>query len=249
VTAQQNYPRLVIDAGNSTVKFAVVTRPGAKLQSAGTVATEKLTATWVRAICGQTRARSAAASSVVPRITTILGTSCPSVSLIQTSSVLNFRTDVDRRTVGADRLANIAEAVRQFGNNVIVADFGTAATFDVLDGRGWFIGGAIAPGLRTLANALSKRVVQLPAIDTKSPRTLIGKNTQDALRAGICGGYAGLVAHLLEQLGAERRRVVFTGGDARVVAKMIRRKVVLDPLWTLGGIAVLGALNTREPSK
>ena len=146
MAAKQNYPRLVIDAGNSTVKFAVVTRPGAKLQSVGLVATEKLTVTRVRTICRQARARSGVASSVVPRITTILGTSCPAVSLIQTSSALNFRTDVDRRTVGADRLANMAEAARRFGKNVIVADFGTAATFDVLDERGWFIGGAIAPG-------------------------------------------------------------------------------------------------------
>lgn len=227
----------------------MVTRPGEKPQSVGMVATAKLTATRVRAICRQTRALSAVASSVVPRITTILRTSCPSVSLVQTSSLLNFRTDVDRRTVGADRLANIAEAVRRFGKNVIVADFGTAATFDVLDGRGWFIGGAIAPGLATLGQALSERGAQLPAVYPEAPRTLIGKNTQEALRAGICGGYAGLVEHLLEKLGARQRRVVFTGGDSRAVAKLIARKVMIDPIWTLGGIAVLGALNIRESSK
>ena len=243
------YPMLVIDAGNSVVKFATVARAGAKPRIMASVDTPKLTVARVRTICRQTRTRRAAASCVVPHVATILCAGCPSVSLIGESSALNFRTDVDRRTVGADRLANMAEAARRFGKNVLVADFGTAATFDVLDGRGRFIGGAIAPGLRILATALSKRTALLPVIETTPPRTMIGKNTRDALRAGLCGGYAGLVEHLLEQLGAGGRRVVFTGGDAGAVARLVAGKVVVDPLWTLGGIAVLGALNTREASK
>jgi pantothenate kinase type III len=249
VVSGQIYPMLVIDAGNSVVKFATVARAGAKPRIMASVDTPKLTVARVRTICRQTRTRSAAASCVVPRVATILCAGCPSVSLIKESSALNFRTDVDRRTVGADRLANMAEAARRFGKNVLVADFGTAATFDVLDGRGRFIGGAIAPGLRILATALSKQTALLPVIKTTPPRTMIGKNTRDALRAGLGGGYAGLVKHLLEQLGADGRRVVFTGGDAVTVAKLIAGKVVVDPLWTLGGIAVLGALNTRETSK
>ena len=240
---------LVIDAGNSVVKFATVARAGAKPRIMASVDTPKLTVARVRTICRQTRTRSAAASCVVPRVATILCAGCPSVSLIGESSALNFRTDVDRHTVGADRLANMAEAARRFGKNVLVADFGTAATFDVLDGRGRFIGGAIAPGLRILATALSKQTALLPVIETTPPRTMIGKNTRDALRAGLCGGYAGLVEHLLEQLGAGGRRVVFTGGDAGAVARLVAGKVVVEPLWTLGGIAVLGALNTREASK
>ena len=243
------YPMLVIDAGNSVVKFAVVTRAGAKPQNIETVTTDKLRVTRVRTICRQNRNRSVVASCVVPRIAAILRAGCPSVSLIGESSDLNFRTDVDRRTVGADRLANMAEAAQRFGKNVLVADFGTAANFDVLDGRGLFIGGAIAPGLRIVATALSKQTALLPMIETKPPRTMTGKNTRDALRAGLCGGYSGLVEHLLEQLGAGGRRVVFTGGDAVAVAKLVTGKVMVEPLWTLGGIAVLGVLNTRKASK
>lgn len=243
------YPMLVIDAGNSVVKFAVVTRAGTKPQNIETVTTDKLRVTRVRTICRQNRNRSVVASCVVPRIAAILRAGCPSVSLIGESSDLNFRTDVDRRTVGADRLANMAEAARRFGNNVLVADFGTAATFDVLDGRGRFIGGAIAPGLRVMAMSLSKQTALLPVIETKPPRTMIGKNTLDALRAGLCGGYAGLVEHLVKGLGAGEKRVVFTGGDAGVVARLVARKVLVEPLWTLGGIAILGGLITREASK
>ena len=78
---------------------------------------------------------------------------------------------------------------------------------------------------------------------------MIGKNTLDALRAGLCGGYAGLVEHLVKGLGAGEKRVVFTGGDAGVVARLVARKVLVEPLWTLGGIAILGGLITREASK
>lgn len=243
------YPLLVIDAGNSAVKFATVDRAGAKPRIVASVETPKLTVTRVRTIFRQTRTRSAVASCVVPSAAIILRAGCPSVSLLEKSSALNFRTEVDRRTVGADRLANMAQAAQRFGNNVLVADFGTAATFDLLDEGGRFAGGAIAPGLRTLATALSEQTALLPVIESKPPRTMMGKNTRDALRAGLYGGYAGLVAHLLEQLGADGRQVVFTGGDAGTVAKLVGEKVVVEPLWTLRGIAVLGALNTREASK
>jgi len=240
---------LVIDAGNSVVKFATIARPGALARIGASVATAKITAARVRTIGGRARPRAAIASCVVPHVAKILRVGYPGLLLIGRTTELNFTTPVDRRTAGADRLANIAEAARRFGNNVVVADFGTAATFDVLDGLGRFSGGAIAPGLRTLATALSQQTTQLPIIDAKPPRVIIGKNTEDALRAGVCGGYAGLVEHLLERLGADEKRIVFTGGDAGVVAKLIKRKVLIDPLWTLKGIAVLGVLNTREASK
>lgn len=162
---------------------------------------------------------------------------------------MNFPTPVDRRTVGADRLANMAEAARRFGRNVIVADFGTAATFDLLDARGRFAGGAIAPGLQTLAHSLSRKTAQLPVIEAGAPKTFIGRNTRAALRAGVCGGYAGLVTHLLARLGAGKKRVIFTGGDAGAVAKLVPHKVVIDPLWTLRGVAVLAASKAREASK
>lgn len=70
---------------------------------------------------------------------------------------------------------------------MLVADFGTAATFDLLDEGGRFAGGAIAPGLRTLATALSQGTALLPVIESKPPRTMMGKNTRDALRSGLCG--------------------------------------------------------------
>lgn len=241
------HPMLVIDAGNTSVKFATVARAGSLPRVVESVATPQLTAAKVRRICRETKAQSAAASSVVPRVTEALRSGCPFISLIGHATALSFPTLVDRRTVGADRLANMAQAAHRFGRSVVVADFGTAATFDLLDGRGRFVGGAIAPGLRVLARSLTGETAQLPEADLAPPRRAAGRDTREALRSGMAGGYAGLVRHLLRQLPA--RHVVFTGGDARLVAKLTGLKVVVDPLWTLKGIAVLADSAAREASK
>lgn len=138
----------------------------------------------------------------------------------------------------------MAEAARRHENNVIVASFGTAATLDVLDQRGRFVGGAIAPGLRTLAHALESRAALLPRADGKSPRRFAGRNTREALRSGVAGGYAGLVTYLIaklseENFGKQRHKLIFTGGDARAVQRLTGLNAVVDSLWTVRGIAAL----------
>jgi len=241
------YPMLVIDAGNTSVKFATVARAGALPRVVASVPTSQLTAARVRTIWRRTKAQSAAASCVVPRVAKVLRAGSPGVVLIGRATLLSFPADVDRRTVGADRLANMAEAVRRFGKNVVVADFGTAATFDLLDARGRFAGGAIAPGWRVLAQSLARNAAQLPVIAAAAPKKFAGRSTREALRAGVVGGYAGMVTHLLRQFPA--KHVVFTGGDAKWAAKLTGVKATIDPRWTLKGIAVLGALNAREARK
>ena len=238
---------LVIDAGNTSVKFARVARQHAAPRLLAAVPTAKLTPARVKAIVRRSRCKSATASCVVPAARKTFRLGCPFVSFIDRSSPLNFPTKVDRSTVGADRLANMAEAARRFGKSVLVADFGTAATFDLLDGRGCFCGGAIAPGLRAVAKALSDGTAKLPDIELAPPRRAAGRNTREALRSGVVGGYAGMVRHLLRELPA--KHVVFTGGDAALVAKLTGCKATIDPLWTLKGIRVLADLAAREASK
>jgi type III pantothenate kinase len=247
VGAKQLYPMLVIDAGNTSVKFARVARRHAAPRLLATVATAQLATSRVKAIVRRSGCASATASCVVPAVRQVLRAGCPSITLIGKSTPLHFPAKVDRATVGADRLANMAEATRRFGTSVVVADFGTAATFDLLEGRGCFSGGAIAPGLRVLAKTLSEETAQLPVIELAPPSRAAGRNTREALRAGVVGGYAGMVRHLLRGLPA--KHVVFTGGDAALVAKLTGLKVTIDPLWTLKGISVLGDLAAREASK
>jgi pantothenate kinase type III len=244
------YPMFLADAGNSSVKFAVLHRADAEPRLLATIAQGKLTAARVGALWKKSRARSAMAACVVPAAAKVLRAGCPPIALIDARSTLNFSTQVDRRTVGADRLANMAEAARRHSRSVVVADFGTAATFDVLDARGSFLGGAIAPGLRLVASTLASGTASLPLVATESPpRSLIGRNTRDALQAGVIGGYAGLISHLIANLATNRRRVIFTGGDGSLAARLSGRLVTVDPLWTLKGVAALGALNAREGSK
>jgi type III pantothenate kinase len=247
VGRKQLYPMLVIDAGNTSVKFAKVSRRHAVPRVVAQVPTDRLTSARIKSIVRRSGCASAVASCVVPAVGKVLRAGCPSTVLVGQSSPLNFSALVDRSTVGADRLANMAEAARRFGKNVVVADFGTAATFDWLDARGRFAGGAIAPGLRVLAEALSNTTAQLPVTELAPPRRAAGRNTREALRAGVVGGYAGTVRHLLRSLPS--KYVVFTGGDASLVAKLAGLKVTVDPLWTLKGVSVLGDLAAREASK
>jgi len=247
VAAKPIYPMLVIDAGNTSVKFARVARRHATPRVLATVPTALLTPARVKSVARRSACQTATASCVVPNAVKALRAGCPSLLLIGPSTRLNFATDVDRRTIGADRLANMAEAARRFGKSAIVADFGTAATFDRLDSGGAHAGGAIAPGLRVMAKTLSAETAQLPVTEFAFPRRAAGRNTREALRSGAVGGYAGLVRHLLRALAADH--VVLTGGDAKLVAKLIGGKSKSDPLWTLRGIGVLGEFNTRESSK
>lgn len=245
--SEQTYPMLVIDAGNTSVKFARVGRRHTAPRVIAAVETAKLVPARVEAIVRRSGCVSAMASCVVPSARKTLRAGCPFLSFIGKSSPLNFSTKVDRSTVGADRLANMAEAARRFGKSALVADFGTAATFDLLDGRGCFCGGAIAPGLLAAAQALSDATAQLPVAELTLPRRAAGRNTREALRSGVVGGYAGLVSQLLRELPA--KYVVFTGGDAALVAKITGQKAVIDLLWTLRGISVLADLAAREASK
>lgn len=247
MAGKTSYPLLVIDAGNTSVKFARIMRRGASPRLLGSTSTRQLTAERVKAIAQRSGCTSAAASCVVPSVRKVLRAGFPSILFLGRSTRIEFSTAVDRSTVGADRLANMAEAARRFGRSTLVADFGTAATFDLLDGRGCFAGGAIAPGLRVLAGALSGGTAQLPVARPVKPRRAAGRDTREALLSGIVGGYTGMVRHLLRELPA--RHLVFTGGDAAFVAKLTRCKVTIDPLWTLKGIAVLAELGTRQAGK
>lgn len=238
------YPLLLIDAGNSAVKFAVQENQRQRPRLTASVATCKLTVARAQALWKKSGARRAAAACVVPDIARLLRDAFPAVSFVSPRSRLNFATLVDRRTVGADRIANMAEAARRYENSVIVASFGTAATFDVLDPAGRFVGGAIAPGFRTLARALEARTALLPRAEDRRPRRFAGRNTREALRSGVTGGYAGLVEYLVgkiaeENFGMRRHRLVFTGGDAPIVRRLTGLAATVDPLWTLRGIAVL----------
>ena len=150
------------------------------------------------------------------------------------------------REVGADRIANAAAAHHLYGGPVIVADLGTATTFDTVSKEGDYLGGAIAPGIMTGAEALFTRAAMLPRVELARPKRAIGTNTIAAMQSGIIFGYVGLiegiVARIQKELG-EKAKVVATGGVAKLLAKETAVIDVVNPDLTLIGLRLIYEMN------
>jgi type III pantothenate kinase len=148
--------------------------------------------------------------------------------------------------VGADRVVNAVAARELHGAPVIVVDFGTATTFDVVNGAGEYIGGIISPGIGISAEALFAHASRLYRVDVRKPDELVGRNTVAAMQAGIFYGYVGLVDGILERLLAEIpgvKMIVATGGQADLIASGSRYIRAIDPLLTLYGLKLIYERN------
>lgn len=150
-------------------------------------------------------------------------------------------------TIGPDRLANAAGAARRYGVPVIVADFGTALTFDVVKARQGYVGGVIAPGLPLMFNYLAEKTALLPHMEAASAPQGIGKSTEEAIRIGARYGYRGMVDGILKKLLKEFRGkppvLVATGGYAKWVVQGADHSIRVDPDLTLFGLGVIYELN------
>ncbi|HEX2421432.1 MAG TPA: type III pantothenate kinase [Acidimicrobiia bacterium] len=150
------------------------------------------------------------------------------------------------REVGADRVANAIGAVRLLGAPVIVVDFGTATTVDLVGPDGSYRGGAIAPGLEVSADALVTHTAALRRVELVAPRSPVGRSTVEAIQSGLIYGYAGLVDGLVERILAQVEvpvPVVATGGLAPIVVAHTRLVKDVEPDLTLMGLAEIFALN------
>ena len=146
------------------------------------------------------------------------------------------------KEVGPDRIANTAAAHHLYEGPVIVVDFGTATTFDVVSGDGGFLGGVIAPGIAGAAEALFTRTAALPRIELVAPNQVIGSNTISAMQSGIVSGYVGLVegiiARIQREMG-EKATVVATGGYADIIAGETSVIDSVNPDITLIGLRLI----------
>ncbi|MCE9613695.1 MAG: type III pantothenate kinase [Lentisphaerae bacterium] len=154
-------------------------------------------------------------------------------------------------SIGADRLANAAGAVARYGAPVIVADFGTAVTFDVVSKDGAYIGGVIGPGLPLMTDYLAERTALLPRITLTGRCGVIGRSTTGAMRIGAHIGYRGMVreitAHLLQRHDLRRARLCATGGYARWALAGAGLPFQIDPDLTLFGLSRIFELNAGRP--
>ena len=154
------------------------------------------------------------------------------------------------REVGTDRIINALAAVDEYGGPAIVVDFGgTATTFDVVSGNGQYVGGAITPGIEISLEALGRRGAQLRTVELLRPRSVIAKNTVEALQAGMVFGVAsqveGIVSRMIAELGAatEDVHVIATGYLAPLVLEECRSFTEHDPWLTLRGLELVFVRN------
>ncbi|HEX6536533.1 MAG TPA: type III pantothenate kinase [Gemmatimonadaceae bacterium] len=197
--------------------------------------------------------RGAAIGSVVPPATQPLVAACAAwlevdAVVVDARAPLPIVLQVDEPlTVGADRIINTLAASRMFERDCVIVDFGTATTYDCITADGVFLGGVIAPGLRTAAETLTRRTSQLPATELAPPARVIGKRTDECIRAGVMLGAADSIDGLVRRIKAEWPTasvplVMATGGLAELVAPLCREVERVEPYLTLHGLRIAHAL-------
>ena len=158
---------------------------------------------------------------------------------------LNIQMDVPSQ-VGSDRIVIAVAALQEYKPPIILVDMGTATTIAVIDDGNAFLGGAVLPGLRISAEALSSRASLLPGIQLERPRRAIGKNTVECMQSGLMFGAAAMVDGLIDRMEAELGRpttVVATGGVARFVVPLCRHEIALERDLQLKGLDLLYRKN------
>ena len=252
---------LAVDAGNTNVVFAV--HDGREWRGRWRIATEAQRtsdeyAVWLLALMQHAGLRPAEISravigTVVPAALYNLRRLCRDwfdVEPLVARSTLDwgFAIMVERpQEVGADRLLNALAAHHHYGGPLVVIDFGTATTFDVVDGEGNYQGGVIAPGINLSIEALHKAAARLPRIGIGRPQAAIGRDTVSAMQSGIFWGYVGLIEGIVGRIRAEAEmpgmKVVATGGLAPLLAEGTSVIERVDPDITLEGLRLLAARN------
>ena len=160
---------------------------------------------------------------------------------------VNIRYSVPEE-LGADRIVNAVAAYYEYGGPCITVDFGSATTFGYIDADGNFLGGAIAPGIKSSAEALTNTAAKLPRIELVRPGSIIGKTTVQNMQAGIIYGFQGLVdgiiTEMIREAGAPDVKVIATGGMSELVAQGSRRQFdIVDRALSLKGLRKIYELN------
>lgn len=200
-----------------------------------------------------------ALGSVVPAVTGPLSEACaqcfgvPAV-IVDAAAPLPIQLAVEEPlTVGADRIINTLAASRLYGRDTVVVDLGTATTFDCITGDGVFLGGVIAPGVRTSAETLFRRTSKLPATELRAPAQVIGTRTEECIRAGVVFGAADAVDGIVRRIikawpRPARPLIVATGGLADAIRPFCETIELVAPHLTLDGLRIAYELLTDPAS-
>lgn len=247
---------LVIDVGNSNIVLGIY--EGERLIRDWRISTDKAKTTDEYAILVHELFRIAGIgfadidaiiiSSVVPTLTGVL----EKLSV----SYFGFRPYVigpgiktgmpilydNPKEVGADRIVNAVAGYEKYRTSLIIVDFGTATTFDYVNRKGEYCGGAIAPGLMISMEALFQKASKLPWVEIVSPPTVIAKNTVSSMQAGIYYGYVGLVDEIVNRMRRESKdtpQIIATGGLASLITPESKTIEAIEEYLTLEGLRIL----------
>ena len=260
---------ICIDIGNTNIKYAIY--DGDVLKFSFRVATDlkKTSDEYGEQLTGMLDSQGVKVqsvtggivSSVVPSLDYTIDKMCDIYLHIKPlhiapglKSGLNIRCD-DAREVGADRIVNCVSAIVGYGEGkpMIVVDFGTATTFNIISENNEFIGGVIAPGIKGSLDSLVNGTAKLPRVEIEAPKSIIAKNTVTNMQAGIVFGFAGLVEYIVKPIKREMKaadaKTIATGGFSNVISKEIECIDVVDKLLTLKGLKYLYDLNTDNAEK
>jgi type III pantothenate kinase len=251
---------LTIDCGNTNTVFAIW--DGTRFLATWRIATDhKRTAdeyfVWLQTLMTLRKVdvdiAAAIISSTVPRVVFNLRVlcnryfDCRPLVVGRPDCRLPVPPRVDQgTTVGPDRLVNTVGAHDRHGGNLIVVDFGTATTFDVVDADGAYIGGVIAPGVNLSLEALHMAAAALPHVDISRPQSVIGTNTVACMQSGVYWGYIGLVEGLVARIRTERERpmkVIGTGGLASLFEQATLVFDAVEDDLTMHGLVLIHRFN------
>ena len=254
---------LAIDCGNTNTVFAIWN--GKKFLATWRIATDhKRTAdeyfVWLTSLMALTKVKAdisqAIISSTVPRVVFNLRVLCDRYFACRPLVVgrLDCRLPVAPRvdqgtTVGPDRLVNTVGGFDRHGGNLIVVDFGTATTFDVVDHDGAYVGGVIAPGVNLSLEALHMAAAALPHVDVTKPARAIGTNTVACMQSGVYWGYVGLVEGIVREIRKEREapmKVIATGGLASLFAQGTELFHSVEDDLTMHGLVLINDHNKEN---
>ena len=174
--------------------------------------------------------------------------------MIEPGIKTGIRIAIDNpKQVGADRIVDAAAAYGLYGGPVLVLDFGTATTYDLVDANGTFLTGITAPGIQSAARALSDDAAKLPEIEIKKPDSILAKDTISSMQAGLIYGQIGQTEYIIRQVkkeaGLGEIKVVATGGLGRIIANETELIDIYDPTLTLKGMLFIYKKQNRKSGK
>ena len=251
---------LVIDVGNSNIVLGIY--DGAALLRSWRISTDKsrtsdeyavlLHSLFAQAGLGFGSVKASIISSVVPPLTGVMEAisrdffhHAPYVVGPGIKTGMPIQYD-NPKEVGADRIVNAVAGYEKYRCALVIVDFGTATTFDYVNKKGEYCGGAIAPGLAISQEALFQRASKLPRVEMVKPQSIIAKNTVNSMQAGIIYGYVGLVDGIVTRMkseGKDNPKVIATGGLAKLIAPETRNIDHVEEYLTLEGLRILYQRN------